>query len=66
MNDGYRLEGALVSFRMVYWMSDFKVVVEWKYERAQNGSNGRGREAGPPLFINKCASRLGAANPRSG
>lgn len=30
MDDGYVLEGALVSFRMLYWMSGLEVVVEWE------------------------------------
>ena len=30
MDDGYGLEGALESFRTMYWMSSLKVVVEWK------------------------------------
>ena len=30
MDDGYGLEGALESFRMMYWMSNFEVVVEWE------------------------------------
>ena len=30
MGDGYGLEGALTSFRMVYWMSNLEMVVEWE------------------------------------
>ena len=31
MDDGYKLKGALVGFRMMYWMSSFEVVAEWKF-----------------------------------
>ena len=30
MDEGYGLKGELVSFRMLYWMSNLKVVVEWE------------------------------------
>lgn len=30
MNEGYGLEGASMSFRMMYWMSSLEVVVEWE------------------------------------
>lgn len=31
MDDGYELKGALVGFRMMYWMSSFEVVAEWEF-----------------------------------
>ena len=30
MDNGYGLEGALMSFRTVYWMSNLEVVVAWE------------------------------------